>query len=71
MSEWKDIRKDEPDIGQICLVAEPGKIIGFSQWSNKDLPLRGWVIPSAPMYASFFGIDATFWMPLPIPPPIT
>lgn len=62
---WRNIKQQPPEIGQICIVANDEKVLGFAQWGSKDIPIAGWVYPDAPMYASYFNDGITQWMPLP------
>jgi len=69
--QWISVKEKEPEFGQVCLCAKAGKVLGFSQWGSKDIPLRGWVFPNAPMYTAWIGQDITHWMHLPEPPQLS
>jgi len=68
MSEWISIKEKSPNLGQACIVAKPGEILGFSQWGSKDVHFGRWTFIHAPMYAQWLGEEITHWMPMPEPP---
>jgi hypothetical protein len=67
---WISVKEQKPEIGQVCIVANNGNVLGFSRWGSVDIPIGQWVYVEAPMYAAWIGEQVTHWMPLP-PPPAT
>jgi len=64
-SGWSNINDKKPDAGQLCIVARPGKVLGFAQWGSKDHPFPAyWMIPGI-QYAAIYPDPPALWMPSP------